>query len=109
MAGVASLRESAGNVVGIRGSLEIFEVARHAGVGGQVEVVIDVAVSASPRRDSVRTGKREVDAVVVEGGRRPACSGMAGVAGLGESAGNVVGIGGAPEIIEVARHASGVA
>ena len=102
---IAGLRESTGNVVGIRGSLEILEVARHAGVGGQVEVVVDVAVRASPRRDGMHTGEREVDAVVVEGGRRPACRGMAGAAGLRESARNMVGIRGSLEILQVARHA----
>ncbi len=107
VARTASLRKSAGNVVGIRGSLEILEVARNAGVGGQVVVVVDVAVGASPRRDSMRTRQREVDGVVIEGGPRPACSGMAGVAGLRESAGNVVGIRGSLEILQVTRHANG--
>ena len=109
VARTASLRKSTGNVVGICGSLEILEVARHASVGGQAVVVVYVAVSASPRRDSMRASQWEVDAVVVESGRRPACGGMAGVAGLRESAGNVVGIGGSLEILEVARHAGSVA
>jgi len=108
VADVASLRESAGNVVRIRGSLEILEVARYASVGGQVVVVIGVAVGASPRRHGMRAGERKVDAVVVEGGRRPACGGMAGDAGLRESAGNVVGIRSSLEILEVARDAGGV-
>ncbi len=89
------------------GSLEILEVARDASVGSQVVVVIGVAVGASPRRHSMRAGEREVDAVVVEGGRRPACGGMAGVAGLRKSACNVVGIRSSLEILEVARDAGG--
>ncbi len=46
---LACLREVGSRVVRIRRALEVFEVARYAGVGRQVEVVINVAVSASPR------------------------------------------------------------
>ena len=99
---IAGLRESAGNVVGICGSLKILEVARNAGGRGQVVIVVDVAVSASPRRDGVRTREREVDGVVVEACRRPACSGVARFASLREPARNVVGVRGSLEILQVA-------
>ena len=106
--GIAGLREPAGNVIGIRGSLEILKVTRNAGGRGQVVIVVDVTVGASPGRNSVRAREREVDAAVVEVGRSPACSRVAGLAGLGESAGNVVGIRGSLEVLQVARDACGV-
>jgi len=102
VAGVASLRESAGNVVRIRGSLEILEVARYASVGGQVVVVVHVAVSASPRRHGMHAGQREIDGVVIEASRSPACRRVAGLTGLCEPAGNVVGICSSLEVLQVA-------
>jgi hypothetical protein len=44
VAGLASLRETARNVIGIRGSLEIFQMAGNASGAGEVVVVIDMAV-----------------------------------------------------------------
>jgi len=108
VAGVAGLRESAGHVVGIRGPLKILEVTRNAGGGCQVVVVVDVAVSASPRGHRMHAGQREVDAVVVEAGRSPACRRVAGLAGLREPAGHVVGIRGPLEVFQMARHARSV-
>ena len=49
----ASLRKSAGDVVGIRRALEIFQVARHAGVARQVVIVVGVAIGTSARRNRV--------------------------------------------------------
>ena len=76
MAGLASLREAASHVVRIRRVLEIRQVARDAGRGGQVVVVVDVAIRALPRRHRVRAGQREVHHGVIEGRRatrRPWC------------------------------------
>src|SRR5260370_11103837 len=80
--GIAGLREAAGNVVGIRGSLEILKVTGNAGGRGQVVIVVDVTVGASPGRNRVRAREREVDTAVVEVGRSPACSRVAGFPGL---------------------------
>ena len=78
---VASLRKSLRNVVWIRRALEIFEVAGNASVGCQIEVVVGMAVGTNPRWHRVHAGQREVDAIVVESRRRPACCGVAGIAG----------------------------
>ena len=95
-------------MIGIRGSLEILKVTRNAGGRSQVVVVVDVTVGASPGRNSVRAREREVDAAVVEVGRSPACRRVAGFTGLRESTGNVVGIRGSLEILEVTADASRV-
>ena len=80
VANVASLRESTRHVVGIRGSLEILEMARNASDAGQIVVIVRVAIGASARRNCMSTRQREVDTGVVESCRRPTCGGMAGIA-----------------------------
>ncbi len=59
MAGIARLREVRGDVVGIRGSLIILEVASHAGRAVQGVVVVDVAIDALPRWNRVHAGQRK--------------------------------------------------
>ena len=54
--GFASLGESAGNVVGIRSSLKILEVARHARSAVQGVVAVDVTIGALSRRIGVQSG-----------------------------------------------------
>ena len=66
---LASLRESAGHVIGIRCSLKILHVAGHARVGCQVVIVVAMAIGASARRNRVRAGQREVHTGMVEGCR----------------------------------------
>ncbi len=92
-------------MVGIGGSLEILHVARHAGVSGQVVVVIDVAVGAGARWHGVQSGERKPGAIVVELRVRPVAGVMALLASLREVRGRMVGIGGSLEILHVARHA----
>ena len=103
--GVASLREVRRHVVGIGGSLEILQVAGHAGVGGQVVVVVDVAVGAGARRHGVQAGEREPGAVVIKRGIKPGAGAVALFAGLREIRRDVIGIGGSLEILQVAGHA----
>jgi len=64
--GFASLRESASDVVGIRGSLEILEVARHAGGAVQSVVAIDVTIGALARRIGVQAGQGEASGGVIK-------------------------------------------
>ena len=67
-------------------------MAGDAGRAGQVVVVVDVAIGASPRRNGVQAGEREPGAGVVEGGIKPGAGAVALVAGLREIRGHVVGI-----------------
>ena len=68
---LAALREIRRNVVRIRGSLIVLQVAAHAGVGGKVVIIGDVTIGALARRHGVHAGQREVGRVVVKGCIRP--------------------------------------
>lgn len=63
---LAGLREVRRNVIGIRRSLKIFQVARHAGRAGQVVIVVDVTIRALTRRNRMRSGQRKACAGMVE-------------------------------------------
>jgi len=104
---LAGLREVSGDVVRIRGRLIILQVATDAGRAGEVVVVINVAVGAQPGRDCVAAGKRKSHRVVIESGIKPGIGAMAGVAGGGESGGDMVRIHGRFEIRRVTRVALG--
>ena len=69
-------------MVGIRSALEVLQMARHAGVGSQVVIVIDVAVGASSRRHGVQAVERKPGAVVVELCVHPVAGVMTLLAGL---------------------------
>ena len=84
MALLASLGEARGDVVGIRGSLEILQVAADACRGVDRVVVVDVAIGTLPRRNGVHSREREVSKVVVERCIRPGASGVTLVACLRE-------------------------
>ena len=107
MAGVASLGKIGDHVVGIGGALEILQVAGHAGVGGQVVIIVDMAVSALAGRDGVQASENESGGVVVERSIEPGSSVMALLAGLREVRADVIGIGRSLKILQMARHASG--
>ena len=55
-------------------------MTRHAGVGRQVVIIVDVAIAARTWRHRMHAGQREVYCGVVESRRRPAARGVAGVA-----------------------------
>ena len=93
-------------MVGVRCSLEIRQVARHARDVVQGVVIVNVAIGAGARRHRMQPGERESSFIVIECRAYPAAGGVTGFARLGESAGNVVGIRSPLEILEVARHAS---
>ena len=102
VAGFASLRESPAHMVRVRGSLEIFQVARHAGRAGQVVVVVDVAISALSGRNRVRAGQHKIHCGVIEFRRLPRRSGVALQAVRGEVGRDVVRIPRALKILKVA-------
>ena len=71
MALIARLGETRGDVIRIGRSLKVLQVATNAGRGGQVVVVVHVAIGTLPRRHSVQAGKREGRGVMVERSIRP--------------------------------------
>src|ERR1700676_2150076 len=63
---LAGLREISTYVIRILGALIIRQMAAYACCGGQVVVVVDVAVEAHPRRVGVRVGERKAYGRMVE-------------------------------------------
>ena len=86
--------------------IEVVLVAADACGAGDIEIVIDVAIGTLPRRNRVRTRQRKARLRVIESRRLPGCGGVAGFAGLRESAAHVVRVRGSLEILQVTRHAS---
>ena len=86
-------------------ALEVLHVATHACRGVQRVVVVDVAIGAGPRRHGVHAGEGEAGIVVIKGRIRPGVGIVTLVAGLRETCRDVVGIGCALEVRQVAAHA----
>ena len=103
MAHFTLLRECCCDVIGIVRSLEIFEMATHAGRGADVVVPIDVALSALHL--DVSPGQWETGLGMIEAGRLPCRGVVTDLALLGHSRGSVVGIGGPLIILQMAGHA----
>src|SRR6266576_2064504 len=81
---LASLWEVRSRVVGTRCSLEILQVARHAGGVAYIVVVVNVTIGARARWHGMQSGERKPGAVVVELRVRPVAGVMALLAGLWE-------------------------
>ena len=93
------------HMVGIRRPLEVFQVAGCAGRGCPHKISTHMALDAG--NTHVRSRKRKTrEAAVVEGGRRPTGCVMADRAILREACLNVIRIGGAVEVFEVAASAT---
>ncbi len=105
VADVASLREVPLHVIRIRSSVEILEVTGNASRRRQVVIIVDVAVGALTRRDSMRAGQRESGLRVVEVRGLPGCRRVADFASLRQVRLHVVRIRSGVEILEVTRHA----
>jgi hypothetical protein len=82
---IAGLRKVPGNVVRIGRSLEILQVAGHAGRAAQAVVVVRVAIGAQPRRHRVHASQRESRSRVVKLAIRPDHGVMALLAGRRET------------------------
>jgi hypothetical protein len=93
-------------VVRILCGLKVLKVAGQTSRGGQVVVVVRVAIRALARWHCVPARQHEPCGRVVKLCVEPVIAGMAGVAGGGELCGNVVGICRGLEIFEVAGTAS---
>ncbi len=106
---VACLREIRSNVVWVRGALEIFQVATYAGGVVDRVVIVDVAIGALAWRDGVHPRQGEPGRVVIEGGVGPVLRAVALVARLWEIRGDVIGIRGALEVLQVAGYAGSAA
>ena len=102
VAGIAGLRKTSSHVVGVRGVLEIGQMARDACRAGQVVVVIDVTVRTLPRRNRMRAGQSEIDHGMIEGSWRPGDRGVTLCAIGGKICRDVVGIHRALKIFQVA-------
>ncbi len=102
---LASLREIRLHVIRIGGALEILQVAAHASRvrAGQVVIVVHVALHALHSRVCAR--QREAGGRVIERCSGPCRGAVALLAGLRESSRDVIWVGGALEIRQVAAHA----
>ena len=90
----AGLGKASRDVIRVGSALVVLPVTAYARCGGQVEVVVDVAVGALTRRDGVSSGERETGGAMVEVCIEPCIHAMAGGAVGGKAAGNVAGAGG---------------
>ena len=102
---LASLGEAGSHVVGIRCSLEVFQVAADTSGRRQVVVVVDVAIRTLPRRYRVHPGQCKTGAGVVESRVEPRSRVVALLASLGEVRRRVVRVRRALIILQVARDA----
>lgn len=80
-------------------------MARDASRARNVEVVVEVAIGALARRHRMAPHQGESGTVVVERRVQPSRRVVALIAGLGEVARDVVRIGGAIVVLQVAGHA----
>ena len=108
MALITGLRKVRGDVVGIGRALRILQMATDARRVTDRIVVVSVAIGTSTRWYRVHSTERETGAGVVKCGVRPVAGVMALITGLREVRGDVVGIGRALVILQVAAHTSRV-
>ena len=105
VARVARLWERTRNMVRIRGGLEVLQVTRHTGRSAEVVVIVGVAVGAAPRRHRMCSRQYKVHERVIESCRRPGHCRVTLSAVRRKVRRNVVRIGGALKICEVASNA----
>jgi len=97
MTGLATGRKLCLPMVGISGAVVVLHVAGRTSRTGQV--VVSVGMTLRALQPGVPAGERKAHGVVIEAGRLPRARAMARLAGLRESAGYVIGIGGVAEIL----------
>jgi len=96
----AILREAGLHVVRIRSALIVLQVARGAGGGQTFEDAAGVALTTSCGGMFACQRERSLGGVI-EHGSVPICGAVTELAILREARGNVIGVGGALEILEV--------
>lgn len=64
---ITRLRETGSHVIRVCGSLIVLQMASHAGPARQGVIIVDMAIDALPRWNSVQAGQGEPSAVVIEG------------------------------------------
>jgi len=104
----ARLRESRSHVIGIRGALEILQVATHASRVSTCQTVIVVDVALYALHGGMSPRQREARSRVIKRGPGPSRTVMALRAVLRESRTHVIGIRGALEVFQMAANASSV-
>ena len=67
MALITCLREAGRNVIRVCGSLIVLQMTRYASRARQGVVIVDMAIDALPRWNSVQSGQGEPGTVVIEG------------------------------------------
>jgi len=92
-------------VIWIGRAVVLRHVARCAILSIQVVIPVDMALRAL--QSGVRTGQRKSHQAVIKSCRLPGLGAVAGLAGLGETQGDVIGIGSLAKIREMAAHAVG--
>ena len=102
---LASLRKTRSDVVGICGALEILQMATHARVGAEGEVIVGVAIRALPRRYRVHSREWEIRKIVVKRRVCPVARVVALFASLREIRSDVARVRRALEILQVACYA----
>ena len=105
---LASLREARSDVIGIRRSLEVFQVATDASRVRAGQVVVAVHVALRTLNAGMRAGQRKAGGVVIESGARPGRGAVTLLTSLREARSDVIGIRCALEVFQVATDASRV-
>lgn len=98
-------REARRDVLGISGAGKVLGVARIA-IRRQLGAEVAVEVTRGAGQGRVRAGERESRVVVIEGGWDPGAGGVADGTICREARGNVIGIGGACEVLLMAAIAA---
>jgi len=103
----AIAREVRRHMVRIGGVLEICLVASNADGGGQIVIIVGMAVGTLPRRHRVHSGQGETGRIMVEFRVQPVVRAVAGIASHGKLARRVIRVVGVQIIGLVARIAVG--
>ena len=103
--GLAVLRKSSRDVIRIRSTLEILQMAGSAGRAGQVVVVVDMAVEANARRIGVCVRERKAYPCVIKFCVEPGIRPMTSFASRRKASRHMIRVGCRLKVVCVARVA----